>query len=295
VGILKQVLSIRGTRYNQYSQIETLQLQQGTSFLIPTTIAECKQALRMAQIEVSRIAQESVQYREDEITSKVATLESEDNTKRAKILRNIPKAEEMKKLFSKIRYLCTPKRNTGVSSIQVPVIPMDSLKDCKDWITVDAPNKEVKKLQHRNRVHFGQAQGSPFMVPPLSEDLNLDGATSSADMILEGTYDSSRFAEITWLVISQLRESKYAICAPLTTKISDTEYINKIKHWKESTSASPSGMHLGHYHAMVAHHEYSGLTDSLKKNELDWKQSAIRAPHLALTTYALTHGYSFER
>jgi hypothetical protein len=94
-------------------------------------------------------------------------------------------------------------------------------------------------------------------------------------MILEGTYNSSGLAEITWLVISQLRESKYAIRAPLTTKISDMEYINKIKHWKESTSTSPSSMHLGHYHAMVARHEFSGLTDSLEKDELDWKQSAI--------------------
>jgi hypothetical protein len=89
VGILKRVLSIRGTRYDQYSQIETLQTQHGTSFLIPTTIAECKQELRTAQIEVSRIARQSAQYREDEITSKVAALELEGNTKRAKILRNI--------------------------------------------------------------------------------------------------------------------------------------------------------------------------------------------------------------
>jgi hypothetical protein len=115
-------------------------------------------------------------------------------------------------------------------------------------------------------------------------------------MILEGTYDSSGLAEITRLVISQLRESKYAIRAPLTTKISDTEYINKIKHWKESTSTSPSGMHLGHYNIMVAHHKYSSLTDSLEKDEFDWKQSAIRSTHLALTNYALMHGYSsFER
>jgi hypothetical protein len=146
VDIPKQVLTIRGTRYDQYSQIETLQMQQGTSFLIPTTIAECKKALHTAQIEVSRIARQSAQYQEDKITSKVAALELEGNTKRAKILRNIQKVEEMKKLFSKIRYLRTPKRQTGVSSIQVPVIPTENPKECKDWITVDAPNEVVKKL-----------------------------------------------------------------------------------------------------------------------------------------------------
>jgi hypothetical protein len=114
-------------------------------------------------------------------------------------------------------------------------------------------------------------------------------------MILDGTYDSSGLADITHLVISNLRESKYAIRAPLTTTISDAASMSKIKNWKESTSTSPSGLHLGHYHAMVARHNYSGLKDSLKKDELDCKQAAIRSAHLALTNYALTHGYSFER
>jgi hypothetical protein len=76
-------------------------------------------------------------------------------------------------------------------------------------------------------------------------------------------------------VISNLRESKYTIHAPLTTTISDAAYMSKIKNWKESTSTSPSGLHLGHYHAIVARHDYSGFKDSLEKDELDQKQSAI--------------------
>jgi hypothetical protein len=201
----------------------------------------------------------------------------------------------MKKLFAKIRYLRTPERNTGISSIQVPAHPTDNPKDCKDWITIDAPKAVVEKLRDRNRSHFGQAQGTPFTVPPLSEDLNFHGATSSAEMILDGTYDSSGLADITRLVISNLHESKYAIRAPLTTTISDAAYMSKIKNWKESTSTSPSGLHLGHYHAMVARHDYSGLKDSLEKEELDSKQSAIQSVYLALTNYALTHGCSFKR
>jgi hypothetical protein len=251
VDILKQVLSICGTRYNQYSQIEELQLKQGTLFLIPTTFEECKLALHNAQVEVSQIARNSSQHREDENISKVAALELKGNTNRAKILRNI----FLKKLFAKIQYLCTPERNTGISSIQVPAHPTKNPKDCKEWITIDAPKAVVEKLQDRNRSHFSQAQGTPFTVPPLSEDLNFDGTTSSAEMIIDGTYDSSGLADITHLVISNLRKSKYAIRAPLTMTISDAAYTSKIKNWKESTSTSPSGLHLGHYHAMVARHD----------------------------------------
>jgi hypothetical protein len=180
VGILKRVLSIHGTRNDQYSQIETLQTQKGTLFLIPNTIPECKQALRITQIEVSKIAQHSSEHHEEKNISNVAALELEGNKEGAKILRNIQKAREMKKLFAKIWYLRTPERKTGISSIQVPAHPTDNPKDCKDWITIDAPTAMVKKLQDRKRRHVGQAQGTPFTVPPLSEDLDFNGATSSA-------------------------------------------------------------------------------------------------------------------
>jgi len=252
VGILKRVLSIRGTSYDQYSQIEALQTQQGTSFLIPPTIDECKKALRQAQTEVSQIAKQSVLHREEENIQRVTDLETEGDKKKANILRNIRKAEEMKKLFAKIRYLRTPDRGHGISSIQVPTDPTVSPKDSKEWITIDAPDEVVEKLRDRNRLHFGQAHGTPFTMPPLSTDLDFDGATSFADMILDGTYDSSQLADITRMVISNLRASKYNIWAPLTTEIGDDAYTSKIRNWKESTSTSPSGMHLGHYHALIA-------------------------------------------
>jgi hypothetical protein len=106
VGILKRVLSMRGTRYNHTEQIATLQHQQGTStFLIPSTVEECKKELRKAQAEVSRIAQQSTQHRDTEILDRIAALELEGNKSKAKILRNIRKAKEMCRLFAKLRYL----------------------------------------------------------------------------------------------------------------------------------------------------------------------------------------------
>ena len=32
-----------------------------------------------------------------------------------------------------------------------------------------------------------------------------------------------------------------------SSEITHDEWKNKFKHWKESTSTSPSGVHLGHY------------------------------------------------
>jgi hypothetical protein len=287
VGILKRVLSMRGTGYDHQAQLAQLRLTLDSPFLLPETIEECKLQLRKAQADVLKIAQDSVHYRDIENLDRVSTLESDGDRAKAKILRNLCKAEEMRRLFAKIRYLRTPDRSSGVSSIQIPASPTDNPKECTEWVTIDAPHEVVEKLRDRNRSHFGQAQGTPFTIPPLSEDLQFTGDTSSADLILDGNYDSTQLAEITQLVISHLQKSKYSIRAPLQTEISDVDYTNKIKTWKESTSTSPSGLHLGHYHAMIACHEFSGLQDSDEKDALDYKQSAIRLAHLNLTNYAL--------
>jgi hypothetical protein len=93
-----------------------------------------------------QIAQNSSQHCEEENISKVAALKLDGNKDGAKILRNIQKAEEMKKLFTKIRYLRTPEQNTGISSIQVPALPTNNPKDCNDWIIINAPTAVVEKL-----------------------------------------------------------------------------------------------------------------------------------------------------
>jgi hypothetical protein len=41
--------------------------------------------------------------------------------------------------------------------------------------------------------------------------------------------------------------------------ITEHEYIGKLQLWKESTLTSPSGLHLGHYKALIARHEYSDI------------------------------------
>jgi hypothetical protein len=37
----------------------------------------------------------------------------------------------------------------------------------------------------------------------------------------------------------------------IETEISEADFISGFKDWKESTSTSPSGRHLGHYKAIV--------------------------------------------
>jgi len=122
----------------------------------------------------------------------------------AKSLHNQRKAEELSKMFSKLCNLKSTARSKGLSTLQVPLHPDDDPKQCTEWVTIEAPDKIVEKLRDRNRKHFGQASGTPFTVPPLSEHLDFSAATYHADAILDGTYNTSDLADITALVVSGL-------------------------------------------------------------------------------------------
>jgi hypothetical protein len=74
----------------------------------------------------------------------------------------------------------------------------------------------------------------------------------------------------------------------------------KLKVWRESTSTSPSGQHLGHYKALVTRLEYSdvmdedALDDIAKRNELDTIQGKLLNLRLHVINYALRNGYSYR-
>ena len=75
--------------------------------------------------------------------------------------------------------------------------------------------------------------------------------------------------------------------------ISEDEFRGKLNVWRESTSTSPSGLHLGYYKALIARHQHSEVdhnnseTLQAEKAELDRMQRELMLRHLRLINYAL--------
>jgi hypothetical protein len=68
---------------------------------------------------------------------------------------------------------------------------------------------------------------------------------------------------------------------------------NKYCSWKETTSTSPSGRHLGHKHALL---KPDGLVhDSDEFKNLDNARNGIWEMHHMMLNYGLKHGYCFDR
>ena len=301
VSILSKYLSMYKMGIDMHHIITTEMQTLTASFQLPQSAQECNVALRMAKREVANIIASSFEVREKERDEQIKALEEDlaldTNKKKARILRNLKKAEEMRHLFQKIQTLRNVRNSSGITRIEIPTDPSVDPKKCTEWQIIDVPTEILHHLQARNRSHFGQAHNTPFTQAPLSDDLGFTGNSIHADAILEGTYDLSALPPPVQLLIAHLQHHDPCPQArQLLPVITDTEYIGKLTSWSESTSTSPSGLHLGHYKALIARHEYSDLhPDEPLRIQWDQMQSDLRHVHLTLLNYALQRGYSYVR
>jgi hypothetical protein len=110
------------------------------------------------------------------------------------VLRQINKQELGRKTW---RLLAAIRGNNGTQSkldrLEIPaswpaphsyiesITQLSDPKQCNEWITITDPKAIEYYLLLRNRLHFGQAQGTPMTEEPLSADF--DWGTSTDGMI----------------------------------------------------------------------------------------------------------------
>ena len=314
LSILRKCLSMLKTGLDMTQGIHASNAALNEPISLPTTKAECVIAIREAKHTILDHIATCISLREVEMKKKIQTLEASNkktDAARAVVLRRLQRVEEIKRLFEKLRSARLTGDRRGVVTLEIPVHPDADPKTCSEWRTIDVPAEIVDNLQRRNRKHFGQAQGAPFTVPPLSDDLGFSGVGPNADSILHGRYDTSPFDENLRLLLQHLQISQELMDEESYPTLTEKEFRGKLQAWRESTSTSPSGLHLGHWKALIARHEYSedeetvdvspatadesGSAHVSKKEEWDHMQRELFDLHLNLLNYALERGYSYRR
>jgi hypothetical protein len=112
-------------------------------------------------------------------------------------------------------------------------------------------------LRERNRKHFGKAAGTPFTVPLLNKDLRFDGQGEATEDILTGEYLYKGHDPYVNLLLERIHLTAQVHRHPMQPTITEKEFTGKLKAWRETTTTSPSGLHLGHYKALICRHAYS--------------------------------------
>jgi exonuclease III len=301
--ILQKCKTMATTKLDHQDIIKEQMAISGVEMLIPSTLAECKHMIKEAKLEVKKIVKASFETRTSERDARIIQLEASkrpEDKKAAKRLRRMKRAEETQQIFKKLKRMRVQQRASGLTLLEIPENPADDPKKCQEWKTIDVPNDIIERLQQRNQEHFGQALGTPFTVSPLGEALGFQGDTEEATKILNGTSQyqqpSDETSESVRQLLKHMQWTEQVQALEDKPTIAYSEFVGKLKVWRESTSTSPSGTHLGHYKTLVAKHNASEAPEEdQEKLRLDGIQKQLCDLHLQMINYALERGYSYQR
>lgn len=124
----------------------------------------------------------------------------------------------------------------------------------------------------------------------MSQEVDFEAASAIIDLILNGSYTHEDLEETTELLITHLQKQSAEV---VTDEITADNFKTKVEAWRESTSTSPSGVHLGHYKAYYAPHLFD--PESQEGIAFQEVRNNILEAHLYLLNFAIRHGHSSTR
>ena len=265
----------------------------------PTTEEAILVGQQQALAKLKQIRHNAGKLREEFLTRRYAQCTGEDDRQTAKIIQRIIRAESQHKVYCKIKYLRNQDCSTfGLSSLKIPknTSPADTeaIKTLPDteiyWETITIPEEIERLLVQRNQLHFSQAEGTPFTRPPFQVEVGYKADGFAADLILSGQIDYPNASTATSLLIKHLQKRT---TTTLEGTITAEEVLHKLQNWKETTTTSPSGIHLGHYHCMWKDPHLS--PDDPCRDIISNQQKMLLRVTVSLMNYALKFGYTYER
>mmetsp|Transcript_30358 Transcript_30358/g.72755 ORF Transcript_30358/g.72755 Transcript_30358/m.72755 type:complete len:2117 (+) Transcript_30358:2729-9079(+) len=270
---------------------------------VPSTLEEISAALTQAKVDRKAARLNDRYNRDSELAANAKQAMADNNKALAKVYWDMLYQEKANRVWDRIGRMNSKGRSQGITKVEVPVSwpqPDTENADPKTtdeaWTTIEIPTEVERFIQERNQRHFGQAQGTPFTVAPLSTKFDWAASTVSAETVLEGSYSDADLSDIQSRFLQHCR---YQLPAATRTAapalVTVDQYIRRIRRWRESTTTSPSGLHLGHAKALVNHfHSNVDKDPEHHYDLLDTRQMVLEA-RVALLNYATTHRYSFDR
>jgi hypothetical protein len=158
-----------------------------------------------------------------------------------------------------LRHHFRPANRYGITNLLVPDKnaqgnPTTDVDQAVTWKMETRPQQVLDKLFSSNVTHFGQAEGAPFTQSPLIEQLDNTGMTPAGqaliqkgELILPPDPTSPHAHEIMARVGEDLglhHTQPYLLTLE--------NFASTIRKWKEATSTSPLGKHLGLHKSLLS-------------------------------------------
>ena len=275
---------------------------------LPDSVEDTKTLLRSITHDLSIAAQQSYDIRENELKSRINQKFEPGTEQYQQRLRSIKKNEATRRAWQTMRFLKTGlSTHQSLNRIDIPetwpppsvdqlTTELQDPKQCNAWKTITNPDDIDFYIRMRNRGHFGQAHGTPFTELPLANEVNWAANTTTAQDILLGHSQIETIDAIPQCqaLLDACRAATQLNVLP--PDITHEEFKGKLKHWRESTTTSPSGRHLGRYKALITKLDpkTEDHTDAASPTYKD-KQTFIIQSIIAIINYCIQHEYTLNR
>jgi hypothetical protein len=113
---------------------------------------------------------------------------------------------------------------------------------------VNYPKEIEDHLIHRNRKHYAQAENTAMAHHFIREKMGVSGTSEFCNQLLAGTANLPNLPATLQAIFRQLHRSHPVDISEL---IDYDDFKDVLHKWKETTSTSPSGRHLGHYISLL--------------------------------------------
>jgi hypothetical protein len=182
---------------------------------------------------------------------------AENRKTEAQVLQRIKKEETKNRCFRVLKQCNKPRQSSGVSHILI--------RESDQIVRIDNKHEIERNLHTHFKHHFNQATGTPFTHGILRQTFGYSGVTEQTEQLLDGTLpliDSTK--EVQWL-LQNIRRSR----PPMSSYFPPQDIQQGFLKWRESTTTSPSGKHLGFYKSMIIAAEHN-----IRSNDEDANQPA---------------------
>ena len=297
----KQIHMLRKHQDWSFTLEEQLEQAGVSEYQIPSDLSECYEQRLEVKENLRNLIAKSKQQREEEQINQIYRYQLTGDYDKARVLRIIHNAEKSSEAYNLMKRARKQHQPPPLTTLDIPKswrqtkideLNLDELEDPKtttEWVTITAPREIEDYLLLRNRLHFHQAQGTPITEPPLRNMINWLASSESVENILNGGPLPQTLPEITRTI---LKYCQYQTEVIIPSTITVEQVKQRFKHWRESTTTSPSGRHLGWYKALVHPllHE-----PPLARLRLQNEQDQLLGLLTNILNYAIEHNYSLER
>ena len=202
----------------------------------------------------------------------------EGDKERAAMLNRIIRAEALHSSFLKLQRALNKRSSASIDTVQIQQLDGSVTSTSK-------ATEMVPLIIDHNRAHFGQAEGTPFTVGSL-RTIEHTACCHRANSILAGTFVADDISEMHSNFIDHLAITSDSASAPyVDCALSVDDVKAGYAAWKESTSTSPYGDHLGIYKVLLKKMDNIAVSDSTA--------SDIQQDAWTITTCIINMGATF--